>query len=417
MSNKKNIYSVSLSNILEWMDYALYGGFAYIIAQKFFPFGDVYTNTMYAYMVFALGFISRPIGAMIFGHIADAIGREKSIVLSICLMAIPTFLIGVLPTYDNIGIWAPILLFVMRFLQSVAIGGEYTGAMVHLVEQAPSNRRGIVGSYADFGCLLGTLIGGQLLSTLLQYIFSYEDYVNFAWRIPFILSIFIIFLAIYIKNNSVLSEDKKENISQEKDQYIPIIDLIKEYKSTCLYVCLSSAFSGINFYTILVFIPNYLVVNSLMTGCEAFMRSAIINFIMIPVVLIAGYLSDITSRKAIIIPGILTLILGVYQMLNNIDNDVGFIWQIICGLGLAFYFGARPAFFAEAFPKKLRCTAVSICLSLSHAIFAGTSPVLATYIAKVYGDVSYFAFYVIIISCGALFGFYKIKDKTGADME
>lgn len=412
MAKSNSIIVTTLANILEWVDYALYGGFVFIIAQNFFPSNDEYTNTIYAYLIFALGFISRPIGGALFGHISDNIGREKSLSLSIILMVIPTVLIGLLPNYASIGMIAPITLIVCRFLQGIAIGGEYTGAMVHMVEEAEPHKRGIAGSFAEMGCLAGMLIGGSLCVSLLELIIGHAAVVNWAWRIPFVLSALIIIVAFKIQ--------KPERSAESKgwpDKAAPIVELIKKYKKLCAYAAMASAFSGVNFYTILVFIPNYLAQHTQITVVQAFSWASVISAVMIIFCFVGGYLSDRFNRKKVIIPSIIAMIGFAYPMMSNIGTTSGFVYQLCAGICLAIYFGGRPAFFAEAFPKTLRCTAVSMCLSISHAIFAGTTSALATYMTKVFGDVSYFSVYLILISLMAILGFSMIKDRTGEDLE
>ena len=159
--NKKLILGI-VGNAMEWFCYSLYGAFTANIAYHFFSTGSLHINLLFSYAIFAVGFFMRPIGAVIFGYIGDRVGRENLLFLSMMLMAIPTFCMALIPSFSVIGILAPILLIIMRGLQGIAIGGEYTGAMVYLVEQAPNNKRGFLGSFADFGCLFGTLVGGSL---------------------------------------------------------------------------------------------------------------------------------------------------------------------------------------------------------------------------------------------------------------
>lgn len=414
MSNKNSIILTTIANILEWVDYALYGGFVFVISQTFFPHDDCYLNTIYAYLIFAFGFISRPIGGIIFGHIADKIKREKALLYSVVLMSVATTTIGVLPDYNTIGWTAPLLLLLCRLLQGIAIGGEYTGAMVHMVENAPNNKRGLIGSFAEMGCLAGTFIGGSFFCAILEYLLSHENFFSWGWRIPFVISSCGVFLAYKLQESIHIEPSPKK---KEDDVYIPILDLVKQYKKICCYTALSSAFSGVNFYTILVFIPNYLVTNNHFSVFKAFGWSGFISILMMMCCILGGVLSDKYTRKGIIIPAIISMILLVYPMMLYVGTTRGMVYQMLSGICLALYFGGRPAFFAEAFPKKLRCTAVSLCLSLSHAIFAGTTSVLATYVTNKFGHPACFAWYIILISILALFGFSQIKDKTGESME
>lgn len=415
MSKKDKLVITNICNVLEWVDYALYGGFVFVISNRFFPPDDIYTNTMYAYMIFALGFLARPVGGAVFGHIADKVDRQKSLFYSVCLMVIPTVMIGLLPGYSVLGMWAPAALLVCRIAQGLAIGGEYTGAMVHLVENAPTNRRGFAGSFVEVGCLAGTLIGGEIFVVVIHAIFGHSGCLEFAWRIPFLASVFILPLAFAVKRGVRVDVAKTSRASDEG--YIPIFDLLKRHKKTCFYVALSSAFSGVNFYTILVFIPNYLVSSCGWSANEAFGSSALINMVMIVSVVVGGLLSDKFRRKNVIIPSMFCIMLLEYPMLHMIGTLGGLVYQLFSGIALSMYFGGRAAFFSEAFPKKLRCTALSVCINVSHAIFAGSTSILATYITKNFGHPEYFAFYLIAVSCVAIFGITQIKDRTGEPLE
>lgn len=422
--NKKNLIASSLGNMLEWFSYALYGGFALNIGAHFFDKGDVHLQNILAYLIFSVGFLSRPFGAAIFGHIGDKIGRANSLFFSIAMMAIPTFCIAIVPSFSEIGIASPILLVIIRCLQGIAIGGEYTGAMVYLVEQSDPSKRGFLGSFADFGCLMGTLLGGSCITYILTSSMERSSFEIYGWKIPFFFSILILYVGYYI-NKLEKANNKQENASQkinqasdEKNQkenseenVLPIKELFTKYWRTSLYVAASSAFSGVNFYTLLVFIPNYISSNA-NGDSTPFLYTAITNLIMLPTVLLCGVLSDKFTRKRMIFIGIVGIIFLAYPLMSTLNSPkISFVVQILYGIFLACYFGGRSAFFSEAFPKKIRCTAVSVSLSISHAIFAGTAPLLATYLSKM--DIRYFVLHILFVSCFALYGFSKIKDRTG----
>lgn len=405
----KSLFWSSFGNALEWFSYALYGGFSINISNHFFNNADQHISTLLTYAIFSIGFLSRPIGGCIFGIISDKVGRANSLFLSIALMAIPTCAIGFIPSFDSIGILSPIFLIFIRALQGLAIGGEYTGAMVFLVEQSSPSKRGFLGSFADFGCLVGTLLGGSFITFVLSNSMSKGNFDAFGWKIPFILSGLIFFVGYYINKLEKRSSEQKSNNCNN----ISIKELLKKHKKTCVYVAASSAFSGVNFYTLLVFIPNYIAIHKISMGINPFLITSIVNLIMVPSVLIFGMLSDKLGRKPLIIVGISGVMILSYPILTTFNNSTLNIFiQILYGVFLAAYFGGRSAFFSEAFPKTIRCTAVSISLSISHAIFAGSTPMLATFIDKIFG-IEYFVVHIIFVSLFALYGFCHIKDRTG----
>jgi len=331
------------------------------------------------------------------------------------VMAIPTFCMGLIPSCSDIGILAPVLLIVMRGFQGIAIGGEYTGAMVYLVEQAPKEKRGFLGSFADFGCLFGTLVGGSLSIIAVSGICDADAFSTIGWKVPFWLSILIVPLAYFIKTSTSEKQAKLQEEKSDKNQEMPIVELLKKHHKTAIYVGASSAFSGVTFYTLLVFIPNYI---SMLNNDPAygFNNTWITILFMIPAVLISGALSDKLRRKPVIIAGIVGVMLSGYPLLATMDNQSWhLVMEILFGVSLGVYYGGRSAFFAEAFPKSIRCTAVSFSLSVSHCIFAGTAPAVATYIAKAF-DIRLFYLYIVLVSLFALYGFIKIKDRTGEEL-
>jgi MHS family proline/betaine transporter-like MFS transporter len=198
--NRKVMISGMLGNGLEWYDYALYGHMSIIFAKLFFPVGDSSLSLILTYITFALGFVSRPLGAILFGRIGDKYGRKKALTLSMILMAVPTGCIGLLPTYDMIGVFAPILLITIRLLQGLSLGGAYSGSISYVVEHAPATQRSTVGSVIKVSLIIGFLCG-SLVSSLIATVLSPEDFYSWGWRLPFFVGIGIGFVGYYIRNH------------------------------------------------------------------------------------------------------------------------------------------------------------------------------------------------------------------------
>ena len=196
----KLILSCVIGNALEWYDFIIYGYFAPILGQLFFPTTDRYSQLMCSFGALAAGFVTRPLGAVLFGHIGDKSSRIIVLMLSIYIMSIPTTLIGCLPTYAQIGWLAPLLLTVFRILQGLAIGGEYTSSMVFLVEHAPIDKRGFLGSWATCSLIIGVIIGSSVV-TFITHFLTPQQVLSFGWRIPFILSMFGCAIGIYVRRH------------------------------------------------------------------------------------------------------------------------------------------------------------------------------------------------------------------------
>jgi MHS family proline/betaine transporter-like MFS transporter len=198
--NKKIIRAGIIGNVMEWYDFAIYGYFALIIGKLIFPSSSASTSVIAAFGAFAAGFLMRPIGSLIFGNIGDKLGRKRALLISVLMMAIPTFLIGVLPVHEQIGITAPILLVILRMLQGLSVGGEYTTSVVFLVENSPDGRRGFMASWSGWGAVAGILLGSAVAS-LITTLLTPVQLASWGWRLPFLIGIIIAFVGFYIRRH------------------------------------------------------------------------------------------------------------------------------------------------------------------------------------------------------------------------
>ena len=396
----------ALGNVLEWYDYALAMPLTVVLLKQFFPESSSAWVKILGGLIVSMGLFTRPLGAFIFGPIGDKFGRQKAISFSVLLMAIPTFLIGVLPGYDQIGVWAPILLIFFRILQGISMGGEYTAAMVHIVEKAPANKRGFYGSWTDVGNQVGVLLAGQSVVWLHSF-FSESAVYSFAWRIPFLCGILLVPFAFLVPNQAPEKGSEKTSI----------IKLLLEYKKEVLCTISITAFSAIAFYTLWTFIPYYLVSENLLTLKEAAACGAAASLVATVAIMFGGYLSDIYKRKPFMIMGIVGVVLSVFVMfLFRITSF--YYWfgmQVFYGFSIGIYYSSRAAFFAESFPKQVRCTAVSVSLSLAQAIFGGLTPVVMMWLISLsYSSVIIPA---LVTSVTALYALSLLKDRTGENFE
>lgn len=396
----------ALGNILEWYDYALVMPLTIVLLKQFFPDSSASWVKILGGLIVSMGLFTRPLGAFIFGPIGDKFGRQKAISISILLMAVPTFLIGVLPGYNQIGIWAPILLVFFRILQGISMGGEYTAAMVHIVEKAPANKRGFYGSWTDVGNQLGVLLAGQSVVWLHSFFLEGAVY-SFAWRIPFICGICLMPFAFLVPNQTPKKESQKASI----------IKMLFEYKKEVLCTIAITAFSAVAFYTLWTFIPYYLVSENLLTLKESAICGASASLVSTISILLGGYLSDTFKRKPFMIIGILGVVLSVSIMfLFQIKSF--YCWfglQVFYGFAVGLYYSSRAAFFAESFPKQVRCTAVSVSLSIAQAIFGGLTPIVMMGLISV--SYSSAVTPAVVTSVAALFALSLLKDRTGEDFK
>lgn len=403
----------ALGNVLMWYNFALFMPFLHILSKQFCAIENVAICSVVSFAALSVGLFVRPVGAAIFGPIGDRIGRGKAISLSILMMAIPTVCIGLIPSYAQIGIWSPILLIFCRLLQGISLGGGYTSTMVHLVELAPRNRRGFFGSWADVGSQIGVLFAGELL-IVLHFFFSESQVYSFAWRYPFLCAVVLIPFAFIMPN-----KEKEPAKSDEKCSAVPkesIITMLIKYKKEVISTMAITAFSAVGFYTLLTFLPYYLVREKILTLKETAICCSFANVTIILFALGCGILSDYFSRKIFIRIGMIGIAIVVYIIfLAGIQSlNAWIIMYSLYGIFLGMYFSSRSAFFSESFPSSIRCTAVSISLSFSQAVFGGSASLIMNYCTSVSPLVSVIPVTVVFIA--GMIAMTQIEDRTGKDL-
>ncbi|MEY3197017.1 MAG: hypothetical protein RLZZ59_385 [Pseudomonadota bacterium] len=411
MNIKKLIFSSGVANSFEWYDYALFAHFAGIIGDKFFPSEDHNASLLNAFFVFAMGYLMRPVGGVIFGTIGDKFGRRIALSASVMCMGLPTAIIGLLPTYEDIGITASILMVIARMLQGLSMGGALTGAISFSIEHAPKERRGITGSISMAGICIGVLVGA-IVASITENCLSKENFHSWGWRIPFILGIAIVLAGYYIKKHT--TETPMFNTARTHHTILksPLKEVMRNHWKDMLISIVINSTGSLLFYLQAVFLKNYL-------SSERNIDHSTLNYminssyvIMAIFTIFSGWLSDIIGRVRIYAILNIIIMLSSFMIMEIFDiGNVEGIWiaQIILSILAASYIGAEPALQAEFYPTNVRNTALSISYNLAVSIFGGTTPyILLTLLNKTHTIVST-AYYMIgcaFFSTIALF-FYK----------
>lgn len=378
----RQILANSLGNVLEWYDFTLYGTLAPIIAKLFFPDKDPLASLILTFAAFAAGFLMRPVGGIIYGHIGDRYGRRKALLSSIILMTIPTMLIGFLPTHASIGIAAPILISLLRLLQGLAVGGEFTGSMTFLIETAPNRRRGFAGSLALIGVLLGILLGSAIVSILTNF-FSREALAEWLWRVPFLLG-GVFGCGIWLLRRSMQETPVFEKYMNEKvHSNLPVFDCFRNYYKELIQAFAVTILNAFAFYILMIYTTTYFykIIHF------SYAKAAALNLYMVVLTLIlipfTGLLSDYIGRKKVLGLSALGFIVMGYPLdvyfLSNPALPLFLIGQAIICVLLAMYLGPLASTLAEIMPSKLRYTGLSISYNVALALFGGTAPLLVTY--------------------------------------
>ncbi len=419
----ESIRKVSLASFIgttiEWYDYFLYGTAAALVFNElFFPNVSPLIGTLTAFATFGVGFLARPLGGAIFGHYGDRIGRKAMLVLTLLLMGIATFLIGLLPTYGTIGIWAPILLVVLSLLQGFGVGGEWGGAVLMAVEHSPGGRRGYYGSWHQMG-----VPAGLLLSTGVFAIFSSlpnDQFLAWGWRVPFLLSILLVAVGLYIRL-AILETPAFRQVQETQTQArMPIMDVLRTYpKGVLLVIGMRIAENG-SFFIFSVFVLAYateqlgLARSMVLTGV---MIAAAIQFFAVPV---WGALSDRLGRRPIYMGGAMFTLFFAFPFFWLLNTQATIlVWLAIVlalAVGHAAMYGPQAAFLPELFGTRVRYSGISFSRELASVFAGALSPFVATALLAWAGNFWPVAVYLAAMALITMVAVYLAPETFQSDI-
>ncbi|RTL55216.1 MAG: MFS transporter [Bradyrhizobiaceae bacterium] len=372
---------------IEWYDFFLYGVMASIVLNRlYFPADDVLTSTMLAYATFAVGFLTRPIGGIIFGHFGDRIGRKSMLVFTLMIMGISTFLIGLIPTYAQIGFWAPALLLLMRVFQGIGLGGEWGGAVLMAYEYAPEKKRGFYTSIPQLGLSFGILLSAATVA-ILSNLLTDAQFLSWGWRLGFLISCLLVIVGLWIRLNIFETPAFADVKEQRLEAKVPLADLFQRFSGNVFLGLGARHIDGVFFNIFSVFSISYLTQNvhvSRNDALMALMAGALVLSICIP---IAGALSDRMSRAKLY--GIASLVsaLSVFPAFYTMSQSGGnqlLIWLAIIipyGVFYSAVYGNVAGFLCDLFDARVRYTGISFVYQMTSAV-AGMTALIATFLVK-----------------------------------
>ncbi|MEM7445635.1 MAG: MFS transporter [Pseudomonadota bacterium] len=390
-----------IGNALEWYDFAIYGYFAATIGQHFFPGDDPAVSLVASFGVFAIGFLARPVGSIVFGNLGDRVGRRQVLVISVFVMAVPTALIGLLPTYETIGVAAPILLIVLRLLQGLSVGGEMTGSITFMVENAPRDKRGRAGSWSYFGVGGGFLLGsaaGSLVTGLL----TAEDVASWGWRVPFLCGV-LIGVCGYVIRRKGLAEQFRPSETKEPWYRGPLREAVTVHTRQMFQAIGVAAFFAGGFYLIFVYLTSYVTEVVGESSSDALTINSINMVIFAILSIVGGVTGDrFGFRRVLLVTAIagFVLALPLFWLVDHAEPTLVFLGQLGFVIILAPHGGLFATTMALLFPPNVRMSGFSVSYNLAFALLGGTAPLAASYlISRQHGDLS--PAYVLMV-CAAI---------------
>lgn len=404
---------------IEWFDYFLYGTAAALVFNKlFFPNFDPVVGLLLAYLSFSLTFFIRPIGGVLFAHIGDRIGRKKTLVITLSLMGGATVLIGCLPTYEHIGVWAPILLILLRVIQGLGIGGEWGGALLLAYEYAPANRKGLFGSVPQVGVTLGMLLA--TLAVSLMAMLPEEEFLAWGWRVPFVLSAGLVFLGLWIRHGLDETPAFKEAKASGNVSKMPVVETLRYHWREVLIAAGLKVVETAPFYIFSTFVVSYAVNNlgyQKVSALNAVMIGALVASLMIPLM---GWLSDRIGRKRVYIGGILGIALFIvpYFMLLDTRSQWGITLATVIGFGVLWapVTAVLGTLSSEIFSTRVRYTGITLGYQLGAALAGGTAPLIATWLLSEYnGSWQPVAIYLLVTVAISLIAILSIGKRRVDD--
>jgi MFS transporter, MHS family, proline/betaine transporter len=380
-STTRVILAGLIGNVMEWYDFAVYGYLATVIGQQFFPSEDPTVSLIAAFGAFAAGFLVRPLGGLVFGRIGDLVGRQHAMIFSVLAMAVPTVLMGLLPTYETVGIAAPVMIVVLRIVQGLSVGGEYTSSLVFLVEHAKPERRARTAIWGVWGATAGILLGSGVGAATTS-LMSPEQLSSWGWRLPFLMGALVAFTGYLVRHGIHAPEIKATSKT-------PVRDTFGKHRWDVVRVALLNAGLGVGFYSAFVYSVTYIqtvdklpenLALDLNTGCM------VLLLILLP---IFAWLADLYGRKPMLVGGSLVLTLGAipfFYLMHSVNTYQIFLGECGFVVGVGMLSGGVAAGNVELMPSSIRCTGLAFSYNASIGLMGGTTPLISAWLIAETGN-------------------------------
>ena len=417
---RKAAVASTVGTTIEWYDYFLYGtAAALVFPQLFFPNASPYVALLSSFATYFVGFLARPVGAAIFGHWGDRIGRKVTLIVTLLLMGISTALIGLLPGQASWGDAAPVVLIILRILQGIAVGGEWSGSVLLSMEWGDQHRRGLMGSWPQLGVAIGLILSTGLMA-LFNTVAGKSGFLSWGWRVPFLLSLVLVAVGLYIRLKVLETPMFAKVVAEKTVERMPVWLVIRRHPKAIVLSALVRMSEQMPFYIVTAFVLSYL------TGPEhGFSRNFVligtlvaagVEFVLVPYF---GHLSDSVGRKKIYMAG--AAIMGVwgFAYFAMLDSGIGWLVFLALCLGLvphAMQYGPQASLIAESFPTRLRYGGAGLGYQLASVIAGGPAALVATYLIHQFGTGYAVAVYIAVSAVITLAACAALTDHSRSDI-
>lgn len=416
---RRAVLAATIGTAIEWYDFFLYSTVTGLVfAKLFFPRSDPLVGTLEAFAIYAVGFVARPVGAAIFGHYGDRIGRKSTLIATLLLMGLATFAVALVPTYASVGIWGAVILTILRFVQGVGVGGEWGGSVLLSMEWARSNHsRGFIASWPQFGVPCGLFLANLAVLAFSQM--SGEQFLAWGWRVPFLLSLILVAVGLYIRLGILETPIFTRLVAERRIERTPILEVIRQQPKEILLSAFARMAEQAPFYIFTAFIFSYgtgtlhVSRDFLLT---AVLVASVVSFVSIP---LFGHLSDRIGRKAMYIIG--AFVTGVFGFIYFGMVNTAITWVIFFAIVLSLIphdmmYGPQAALIAESFTGRLRYSGSSLGYQLASVIAGGPAPLIATWLFGTYHTPYAIAIYIACCAVISIVATALMRDYTGKDI-
>jgi metabolite-proton symporter len=408
-----------IGTTIEWYDFFLYGtAAALVFNQLFFPTLDPLAGTMASFATYAVGFFARPVGGIVFGHFGDRMGRKSMLVTTLMLMGVATFLIGVLPTYDQVGMAAPVLLVALRFVQGFGVGGEWGGAVLMVVEHGHRGRRGLYASWVQAGVPAGLLLANAVFN--LSSLVSGEEFLSWGWRLPFLLGIALLGVGLFIRLQILESPLFAEMLERKQQSQMPFFEVLRRYPRNVLLAMGARFADNGSFYIFTVFVLTYVTMKvgaSTTSALNGVLVASAVQFFAIPVF---GTLSDRIGRRPVYLAGAAGIALFAFPFFGMLDTGDTAVIGLAIVLALTIHaamYAPQAAFFSELFGTEVRYTGVSAGYQLAAPLSGGVAPLICLSLVRWSGgDAWPVAVYLISLAAITFVSVWLAAETHRADL-